>query len=81
MGVAITEAALAEAGPPDDDGWIRVRLSVESTRHACWQLMRLGASVEVLEPPELRAMMIRTIADLSALYARPGPHATVTGQA
>lgn len=78
MGAAITDAALAEAGPPDADGWIRVRLAVESPRHACWQLMRLGATVEVLDPPELRAMMIQTIAELSALYARdgtPGPAA------
>ena len=48
-----------------------MRLAVESPRHACWQLMRLGASVEVLDPPELRATMIRTIPDLSALYGKP----------
>jgi len=81
MGVAITDAALAEAGPPDADGWIRVRLAVESLRHACWQLMRLGAQVEVLDPLELRAMMIQTINELSALYARGGAPAAVTGQA
>lgn len=81
MGVAITDAALAEAGPPDADGWIRVRLAVESLRHACWQLMRLGASVEVLDPPELRAMMIKAVDDLSALYARPQPRTAATGRA
>jgi predicted DNA-binding transcriptional regulator YafY len=81
MGVAITDAALAGAGPPDADGWIRVRLAVESPRHACWQLMRLGASVEVLDPPELRAMMIRAVAELSALYSRRQPGAAVGDQA
>jgi hypothetical protein len=43
--------------------------------------MRLGAQVEVLDPPELRAMMIQTINELSALYARGGAPAAVTGQA
>jgi predicted DNA-binding transcriptional regulator YafY len=73
LGAAITDAALAEAGPPDGEGWIRVRLAIESQRHACWQLMRLGAAVEVLEPLELRTMMTEAVAELSALYGRP-PH-------
>jgi predicted DNA-binding transcriptional regulator YafY len=71
LGAAITDAALAEASPPDDRGWIRVRLAIESPRHACWQLMRLGATVEVLDPPELRAMMTQAVAELSALYGGP----------
>lgn len=70
IGPVATDAALATAEPPDADGWIRMRLPVESLRHACWQLMRLGASVEVLEPPELRATMIRTLREMSALYGR-----------
>ena len=72
LGAAITDDALAEAGPPDDTGRIRVRLAIESVRVAAWQLLRLGAAVEVLEPAELRARMTETIAELSRLYRLPG---------
>ncbi|GGT02229.1 transcriptional regulator [Planobispora rosea] len=67
------EAALAGAGPPDEQGWTVLRLPIESVRHAHWLLLRLGADVEVLEPPELRDHMADTIAKLGEVYGRaPG---------
>ncbi|MEV7013203.1 YafY family protein [Streptosporangium sp. NPDC051022] len=71
VGAEILDAALAEAGPPDEHGWTVVRLPTESTRHAQWLLLRLGADVEVLEPPELRDLMAATAAELSGLYGTP----------
>ncbi|WP_344982066.1 YafY family protein [Streptosporangium fragile] len=68
MGAEIVDAALAAAGPPDEDGWVVLRLPTESTRHAHWLLLRLGAEVEVLEPPELRERMAATAAGLAELY-------------
>ncbi len=68
VGAAITDEALAEAGPPDDTGRIQVRVAIESTRVAAWQLLRLGAAVEVLEPAELRALMVDNVAELARLY-------------
>ncbi|OUC90667.1 helix-turn-helix transcriptional regulator [Streptosporangium minutum] len=68
VGADVADAALAEAGPPDDRGWVVVRLPIESVRHAHWLLLRLGADVEVLEPAELRAQMAATVADLGVLY-------------
>ncbi|MEV8639294.1 WYL domain-containing protein [Streptosporangium sp. NPDC051023] len=71
VGAEIVDAAMAEAGPPDERGWTVIRLPTESTRHAHWLLLRLGADVEVLEPPELRALMAATAAGLSELYRTP----------
>ncbi|MEV4187198.1 YafY family protein [Streptosporangium canum] len=68
VGADVADAALAEAGPPDDRGWVVVRLPIESVRHAHWLLLRLGADVEILEPAELRAQMAATVAALGGLY-------------
>jgi len=68
VGAEIAEAALAAAGPPDEHGWVVLRLPTESSLHAHWQLLRLGADIEVLEPPELRDRMAVTAADLTTLY-------------
>ncbi|WP_030911401.1 helix-turn-helix transcriptional regulator [Streptosporangium amethystogenes] len=72
VGAEVAEVALAAAGPPDERGWVVLRLPTESVRHAHWLLLRLGADIEVLEPPELRERMATTVADLAALYG-PSP--------
>ncbi|WP_434425021.1 helix-turn-helix transcriptional regulator [Nannocystis pusilla] len=48
---------LAEAGPPDAEGWRELDLLLESEEVAADQLTGLGGGVEVLEPPELRQRM------------------------
>ncbi|MFI7444611.1 helix-turn-helix transcriptional regulator [Nonomuraea indica] len=68
LGGDVVTAALAAAGEPDADGWRTLTVPVESFRHARWLLLRMGASVEVLDPPELRAMMAEAVADLAELY-------------
>ncbi|GAA4203559.1 YafY family protein [Streptosporangium oxazolinicum] len=68
VGAEVAEAALAGAGPPDERGWVVLRLPTESARHAHWQLLQLGADIEVLEPPELRERMVATVAGLATLY-------------
>ncbi|GIH71932.1 helix-turn-helix transcriptional regulator [Sphaerimonospora thailandensis] len=67
LGRDVVDKALA-GGLTDPDGWTRVTLPVESLNHARWQLLRLGASVEVVEPAELRTLMADTISELSRLY-------------
>ncbi|HEX2132994.1 MAG TPA: WYL domain-containing protein [Actinophytocola sp.] len=49
--------ALAGAGRPDEQGWREVELGVESEHVALTQLSGLGAGVEVLSPPSLRAAL------------------------
>jgi predicted DNA-binding transcriptional regulator YafY len=66
---APAQAALADAGPPDGDGWITVALGVESEAVALEQLAGLGDHVEILDPPSLRAAFAdvgRTMAKLNA---------------
>lgn len=55
----------------DPDGWTVARVPVESLGHAQAEFLGLGTGVEVLEPPELRERMARTIAELAGRYGNP----------
>ncbi|MEO3868194.1 transcriptional regulator [Nonomuraea sp. B12E4] len=68
MGADVVTAALAAAGEPDPEGWLTLTVPVESLTHARWLLLRMGTDVEVLGPPELRAMMAETVAALGKVY-------------
>jgi predicted DNA-binding transcriptional regulator YafY len=68
------EAALdaLEAGPPaDNDGWAEIELRVESDEVALGQLTSLGAGVEVVAPPALRAAMADVGRSMAARNASP----------
>ncbi|WP_328432321.1 MULTISPECIES: helix-turn-helix transcriptional regulator [unclassified Streptomyces] len=52
----------------DDDGWTLARVPIESVEHAHGEFLRLGADIEVLQPPELRARIARTVAELAGRY-------------
>jgi predicted DNA-binding transcriptional regulator YafY len=54
----------------DAQGWRIAIMPVGSIRQACVDLLRFGAQVEVLEPPELRAKMAEIAAGMSTIYAR-----------
>jgi len=56
------------AGPPDEDGWVRTVIPIESIRHAHHELLRLGPEVEVLGPEELRTRMSETAEALGRMY-------------
>ncbi|MFB7616153.1 helix-turn-helix transcriptional regulator [Kitasatospora sp. NPDC056181] len=60
--------ALATAGEPDGDGWVTVRLGVESADVAYDELLRLGPEAELLEPPALRQRLAEAAARTAALY-------------
>jgi predicted DNA-binding transcriptional regulator YafY len=53
-----TWSRLAQAAPPDLDGWQRVELCFASLEAARSQLLPLGGGVEVLEPWALRMSMM-----------------------
>ncbi|MEU6273386.1 YafY family protein [Streptomyces populi] len=61
--------AAAAGGTTDEDGWIRATVPVESLDRAHDDFLRLGTAVEVLEPPELRARIAETVAELARRYA------------
>ncbi|MFD7443193.1 helix-turn-helix transcriptional regulator [Streptomyces sp. NPDC059909] len=53
----------------EPDGWIRAVLPIESVDHAHAQFLALGADIEVVGPPELRARIAETARTLAACYA------------
>lgn len=65
----VAQAAAASQSEPDADGWTHATIPIESIEHAVGDLLRYGADVEALEPPELRERLIGTIRALSARYA------------
>lgn len=54
----------------DEDGWARLGLRFERPERAARQLLRLGADIEVLDPPELRELMAATALRMNDLYAQ-----------
>ncbi len=52
------ESALAEAGPPDDQGWRVVDLSFRNEMEARARMLSLGGAAQVLEPDVLRLSVI-----------------------
>ncbi|MFD0788255.1 helix-turn-helix transcriptional regulator, partial [Micromonospora azadirachtae] len=65
---AMSRAARAAAGEPDADGWLLTTVPIESVKHGHIELLKLGAEVEVLDPPELRERFTGTAQRLAALY-------------
>ncbi|GLY82228.1 helix-turn-helix transcriptional regulator [Actinoallomurus iriomotensis] len=65
---AVIQAARENAGEPDEAGWVRTVIPIESVRHAHAELLRFGGEVEVLEPAELRECVIASARTLLDLY-------------
>lgn len=61
--------SIIEAAAPDAQGWRQITLQYESLDGACNTLIRFGANVEVLQPPELRDSIIQLATDIVAFYA------------
>lgn len=65
---AMARAAQAAAGPPDESGWLRTVVPIESLKHGHVELLKLGADVEVLAPPLLREQFAATARALASMY-------------
>ena len=63
---------LAEAGPPDADGWREVRLPFDSLEQARERILGLGGAVRVLEPQPLRDSVIDFARQVLAAYHNGG---------
>ncbi|MET9891102.1 YafY family protein [Streptomyces sp. NPDC006465] len=61
--------AVAVNGVTERDGWTRATVPVESVDRAHDDFLRMGTAIEVLEPPELRARIAATVAELARRYA------------
>jgi len=69
LGAAVAQAADASAGEPDEEGWRRVTIPIESIPHAAAQVLRLGAQAEVLRPAALRRALVERVEAVRAVYA------------
>ncbi|MFI7411899.1 helix-turn-helix transcriptional regulator [Streptomyces sp. NPDC049627] len=58
----------------EQDGWTRATVPIESVDHAHAEFLRLGSGIEVLEPPELRERIARTVAELAERYGNAATH-------
>ncbi|MGH3377977.1 MAG: helix-turn-helix transcriptional regulator [Actinoallomurus sp.] len=65
---AVIQAARENAGEPDEEGWVRTVIPIESVRHAHAELMRFGGEAEVLEPGELRERMAASARAVLTIY-------------
>ena len=61
-------AAMAEAGPPDGEGWIRLELGFESLPAARERILGFGRAMEVLEPRALRLSVADFARQVVQLY-------------
>ncbi|MGV9381593.1 helix-turn-helix transcriptional regulator [Nonomuraea sp. NPDC003707] len=68
MTPGVVAAARESAQPPDEEGWTRVTVPIESIEHALAEFLRLGTDAEVLAPAELRDRMATTATELAARY-------------
>ena len=64
---------IAQAGPPDVQGWITLELFFESLEAARDRLLDLGRGVEVLEPFALRRSLLDIAEQIVALYTQKQP--------
>lgn len=68
IGTLAARAGHAALQRPDDDGWARTTIPIESMNHAHHALLQLGAEVEVVAPRELREAVARSAAAMVARY-------------
>ncbi|MEV0385280.1 YafY family protein [Nonomuraea sp. NPDC050643] len=68
MTPGMVTAARESAQPPDEEGWTRVTVPIESIEHALGEFLRLGLDVEVLSPAELRERLGATTRELAERY-------------
>ncbi|GHJ98444.1 transcriptional regulator [Streptomyces sp. Y2F8-2] len=69
VGHTAAREALRDVDAPDERGWVRATLPVESEEVAHTQLTALGPEVEVLSPEGLRARFASDARRLAGLYA------------
>jgi predicted DNA-binding transcriptional regulator YafY len=65
---AAMSRAVRDAGPVDQNGWRALDIPIESVPAATRDLLRFGAQVQALGPPELVRAMRAAVHDLAMLY-------------
>ena len=71
LGPYVAQAVAETTAKPDDRGWVRCTIPIESIEYGVSELMRLGADVEVVAPPAVRARMAQSLSEMLEHYAPP----------
>ncbi|RIQ11085.1 helix-turn-helix transcriptional regulator [Jiangella rhizosphaerae] len=72
----LSSAVAVRAEEPDDDGWLRLEVTFQDSRHAEWALWQLAMDAEALAPQSLRTSLRDRAAATATRYAREvAPHA------
>jgi len=66
---SLIHTKLAQAGPPDVEGWVKLELAFESFEAARERILGFGRGIEVLEPRALRRSVLDYAEQIVALYA------------
>ena len=65
----VTTVLAVHAEEPDADGWLRMEVTFQDSRHAEWALWQLATNAEALEPEWLRTVLRDRAAAIAARYA------------
>jgi predicted DNA-binding transcriptional regulator YafY len=68
----VRDAVDAAEIAPDAEGWAVLTIPIEEIGWATREITRIGAEIEVLEPPELRARMAEVARKMAGLYGGQG---------
>lgn len=65
----LLDTALAvRAEEPDADGWLRLEVTFQDSRHAEWALWQLSTDAEALAPQSLRTYLRHQAAAIATRY-------------
>lgn len=67
---AAADAVAAQHPSPPDTSWIEAEIFVERLPHAVREILRMGAEMEVLKPPELRDAVAEEARRIARLHGR-----------
>jgi len=65
----LNTAVAVRAEEPDADGWLRLEVTFQDSRHAEWALWQLGTDAEALAPASLRTSLRNRAAAIATRYA------------
>ncbi|MBB4934475.1 putative DNA-binding transcriptional regulator YafY [Lipingzhangella halophila] len=67
----VSTALAVRAEDPDADGWLRLEVTFQDSRHAEWALWQLTTDAEALAPQSLRTSLRDSAAAIAARYGAP----------
>ncbi len=67
----LNTAVAVRAEEPDADGWLRLEVAYQDSRHAEWALWQLSTDAEALAPQSLRASLRNRAAAIATRYRDP----------